>query len=188
MFPLAFILIAAGVYFADAAYKNRAPLTTIRDVITNPKDARTILTDSRGTWTEPTAPTVKISPSTESMIAGTGGRLNPEMVNAIIAYAAAQVGKPYQWGAEGPNAYDCSGLMYAAYASVGVSIPRTTSGQVLKGTKVSRKQLMPGDLVFPNPGHVFMYIGNGRTIEAPRTGQKVKYGTVYRFWTARRYV
>jgi cell wall-associated NlpC family hydrolase len=86
-----------------------------------------------------------------------------------ISFALAQLGKPYQWGAAGPNAYDCSGLVYAAYAAAGIHIARTTFQWYLDGPQVPLDQLEPGDLLFSagsdgtptNPGHVVMYLGGG---------------------------
>jgi peptidoglycan DL-endopeptidase CwlO len=93
-----------------------------------------------------------------------------------IAFARAQLGKPYVYGATGPNSYDCSGLTQAAWAAAGVSIPRTTYAQVDFGTRVSASQLRPGDLVFfySTISHVGMYIGDGMMIHAPHTGDVVK--------------
>jgi cell wall-associated NlpC family hydrolase len=101
---------------------------------------------------------------------------------AAIAFALRQVGKPYQWGADGPDAFDCSGLVYAAYAAVGIRIARTTFGWRQDGPQVSLSQIQPGDLLFSagsdgtsaNPGHVVMYLGGGQVIPAPRTGEDVQ--------------
>jgi cell wall-associated NlpC family hydrolase len=90
-----------------------------------------------------------------------------------VRFALAQVGKPYVYGAEGPNAYDCSGLTQAAWRYAGVSIPRTASTQWRAGQAVSRSHMRPGDLLIINGGsHVAMYIGNGQQVEAsnPRQG------------------
>jgi peptidoglycan DL-endopeptidase CwlO len=89
-----------------------------------------------------------------------------------IAFAKAQLGKPYVWGATGPNSYDCSGLTQAAWAAAGVTLPRTTWDQVKVGTRVSISDLEPGDLIFyySDISHVAMYIGNGQMIQAPHTG------------------
>lgn len=103
-----------------------------------------------------------------------------------IAFARAQIGKPYQFGATGPNAYDCSGLVYAAYKSAGVSLGRTTYQQIFNGTSVSKESLAPGDLVFPDPGHVQIYVGGGQIIEAPHTGAFVRQVDMWGFWAARR--
>lgn len=104
----------------------------------------------------------------------------------VVAFALAQVGKPYVWGAAGPRAFDCSGLVMAAYARVGVGVPHQTGGIVGRGRRVSRGELQPGDLVFPASGHVGIYIGGGRMVHAstPRSG--IKVSSVYAFHTARR--
>lgn len=94
---------------------------------------------------------------------------------AAIDFACAQIGKPYQWGASGPGSYDCSGLTSAAYAAAGVSLPRSSGQQYAAGTKVSRSEMQPGDLVyFYSPiSHVGIYVGDGMIIDAPRTGKPV---------------
>jgi cell wall-associated NlpC family hydrolase len=91
-----------------------------------------------------------------------------------ISFALAQVGKPYRWAAAGPAAYDCSGLVLAAYAQVGVRLPHQTGSMIRYGTPVSRAQLQPGDIVFPSRSHVAIYIGGGRIVQAPQTGDVVK--------------
>jgi cell wall-associated NlpC family hydrolase len=91
---------------------------------------------------------------------------------AVVAFARRQVGKPYVWGATGPRGYDCSGLMLAAYRSVGRTIPRTTWA-LLAGLRAPRR-LQPGDLVFGLPHHVAMYIGHGQVIHAPAPGRRVE--------------
>jgi cell wall-associated NlpC family hydrolase len=88
-----------------------------------------------------------------------------------VAFALRQQGKPYRWGAEGPHAYDCSGLTWAAWRTAGVMIPRTAAGQ-LAGVPRARGRLHPGDLVIyassgPSRRHVAMVIGPGRMVEAP---------------------
>jgi peptidoglycan DL-endopeptidase CwlO len=105
-----------------------------------------------------------------------------------IAFARAQLGKPYQWGATGPDAYDCSGLTMSAYASAGVTIPRTSRSQWTIGTHIgSMADLVPGDLVFYASGssastihHVGLYIGDGLMIEAPFTGSTVHTASINR--------
>jgi cell wall-associated NlpC family hydrolase len=96
-----------------------------------------------------------------------------------ISYARQQLGKPYVYGAIGPAAFDCSGLVQAAWASAGVSIPRTSEEQWAQLPHVSSPQ--PGDLVFyvgspidPPPGHVTLYIGSGQMIEAYGTGYPIR--------------
>jgi cell wall-associated NlpC family hydrolase len=99
-----------------------------------------------------------------------------------IAFALRQIGKPYQWGAAGPDAYDCSGLVYAAYAAAGIHIARTTFGWRQDGPPVPLTQIQPGDLLFSagsdgtpaSPGHVVMYLGAGQIVQAPQTGEDVQ--------------
>lgn len=105
-----------------------------------------------------------------------------------IAYARAQKGKPYRWGATGPDAFDCSGLVQAAYKAAGVTLPRTSYQQMLVGTKVDRADLQPGDLVFPDPGHVQIYTGGDQIIESPHLGASVVERPMWGFLTARRVV
>ncbi|MEU4345793.1 C40 family peptidase, partial [Nocardia sp. NPDC023852] len=92
-----------------------------------------------------------------------------------IAVALSQTGKPYVWGAEGPNSFDCSGLMQYAAAAAGVKIPRVAADQYRQLPKVNPSDIRPGDLIFTRfgnggPGHVVMYIGNGECIAASRSG------------------
>jgi peptidoglycan DL-endopeptidase CwlO len=94
--------------------------------------------------------------------------------------ALAQVGKPYQWGGSGPNSFDCSGLTSFAWRAAGVEITRTSRSQWTATKRVSRAELQPGDLVFysrsgpANIGHVAMFIGDGRIVEASRAGVPVR--------------
>lgn len=92
-----------------------------------------------------------------------------------VAYATAQIGKPYQWGAEGPKAYDCSGLTSQAWASAGLGIPRTSQAQWRQLEKVDVEDMRPGDLIiyFGDASHVGMYIGDGSVVHAPRPGRSV---------------
>ncbi|MFJ8592955.1 NlpC/P60 family protein [Streptomyces sp. NPDC093598] len=98
-----------------------------------------------------------------------------------LAFARAQIGKPYVWGAVGPGSYDCSGLTQAAWKAAGVTLPRTTYAQVNAGTTVPLSQAQPGDLVFfyDDVTHVGIYIGNGMMIHAPKPGTYVREESVY---------
>ena len=95
-----------------------------------------------------------------------------------LAYAKKQLGKPYKYGATGPKSFDCSGLTLRAWQSAGVNLPRTSQQQFKAGTKITKSQLRPGDLVFfysSRPSHVGIYAGDGLIIHAPRPGKKVQY-------------
>jgi hypothetical protein len=97
-----------------------------------------------------------------------------EVAGRAMQYALGEVGKPYVWGATGPNAYDCSGLMLRAYESAGVTLPRVARQQYWAGAQLPVRQAQPGDLLFwgydtSDPDsihHVAMYLGNGRMVEA----------------------
>ncbi|MDX3329711.1 MULTISPECIES: C40 family peptidase [Streptomyces] len=95
---------------------------------------------------------------------------------AAVRYAVEQIGKPYVWGAEGPDSYDCSGLTSQAWSAAGRDIPRTSQEQWAELPKVPIGSLRPGDLVvyFPKATHVALYIGNGLVVQAPRPGATVK--------------
>ncbi|MFJ3303440.1 NlpC/P60 family protein [Streptomyces sp. NPDC086549] len=99
---------------------------------------------------------------------------------AAVAYAYQKLGSPYVWGATGPDAFDCSGLAQAAYRSAGISLPRTTYAQINAGRRVSRSELLPGDLVFFYSGitHVGIYIGNGQMIHAPNPSAPVRVAPI----------
>ena len=105
-----------------------------------------------------------------------------------VAFAYAQLGKPYQWGATGPGSYDCSGLVQAAWASAGVSIPRVTYDQWAALPHVSASSIQPGDLLFyEGEGHVAMYVGDGYMIDAPQTGLDVEKIPMNTGWYAQNF-
>ncbi len=92
-----------------------------------------------------------------------------------VAFAYAQLGKPYQWGAIGPDSFDCSGLMYAAWQAAGVTLPRDTYEEWAQLPHIPMSSLQPGDLILYNgESHVAMYVGDGYIIDAPHTGAVVE--------------
>jgi cell wall-associated NlpC family hydrolase len=93
-----------------------------------------------------------------------------------LRWALSRRGSAYVWGAAGPHAFDCSGLVMWAYAQVGISLPHFTGAQWNMGIHVGRGQLQPGDLVFfyPDIGHVGLYLGNGLMVDAPDFGEVVQ--------------
>jgi cell wall-associated NlpC family hydrolase len=104
----------------------------------------------------------------------------------VVGFALAQVGKDYAFGSTGPDAFDCSGLVVAAYRRLGLSLPRSTGGLAHMGRPVSRAELQPGDLIFPSSGHVGIYIGGGRMVHASTERGGVKISGIYAFSFARR--
>ncbi|CAM5322176.1 NlpC/P60 family protein [Streptomyces coeruleorubidus] len=97
-----------------------------------------------------------------------------------VRYAVRQLGKPYEWGAEGPETYDCSGLTSQAWAEAGTPVPRTSQEQWKRLKRVPLTELRPGDLVvyFPKATHVALYLGDGMVVQAPRPGAKVKVSPI----------
>ena len=117
----------------------------------------------------------------------TGTYTGPTTTEAdkAVAFAYAQLGKPYVWGATGPASYDCSGLVQAAWASAGVVIPRTTYEQWAALPHVPMSAIQPGDLIFFDQiGHVAIYVGNNMIIDAPQPGEFVEKVSLSSPWYA----
>jgi cell wall-associated NlpC family hydrolase len=109
---------------------------------------------------------------------------------SAMSIAMGKLGAPYRWGAAGPGAFDCSGLVYWSYRQTGTTLPRSSSAQSRVGTPVSKGALQPGDLVFfyRPVSHVAIYIGGGRVVHASTAGKPVKISNLndMPFATARR--
>lgn len=100
-----------------------------------------------------------------------------------LDFAYSQLGKPYVYGAAGPDSYDCSGLIMRAWGAAGVSLPRTTYGQAEAGPQIDRGSLQPGDILFfSGLGHAGLYVGNNQMIHAPRTGKNVEVVSLSGYW------
>lgn len=96
--------------------------------------------------------------------------------NRALRAAMTRIGSPYVWGAIGPGAFDCSGLMYWAYRQIGVTIPRTSEAQLAGGQQIDLKDVQPGDLIifYSEASHVGMYAGGGKVLHAPTFGMPVQ--------------
>lgn len=118
-------------------------------------------------------------------------QLLPSANTSVLQAALTQLGKPYVWGATGPDGFDCSGLVQWAYNQVGKQIPRTSGAQAAGGVPVSREDLQPGDVVifYPSQSHVGIYAGNGNIVHASTFGVPVKVQSMdgMSFNSARRY-
>jgi cell wall-associated NlpC family hydrolase len=138
------------------------------------KALRGLVADGRAAIASP------VAPATPAIRRPTPGAAD------AVAFALRQRGKPYEWGAEGPGAYDCSGLTWAAWRAAGVTIPRTAAGQ-LAGLPRARGRLQPGDLViYPSRGpsrrHVAMVVGPGRMVEARGRGIPIRSTSLRPGW------
>ncbi|WP_163659742.1 C40 family peptidase [Mycobacterium branderi] len=111
----------------------------------------------------------------------------------VVDVARTALGKPYAWGAAGPDAFDCSGLIFWAYAQIGITVPRTSQQQAIGGQPVDRNDLQPGDVVtfYPDASHAALYTGGGNVIQASTYGrpvQEVPLEQAGPFHNARRYL
>ena len=137
------------------------------------------------------APAPAPAPAPSSSSGGSSGSSAPPPAthSSVVSIALQYLGVPYVWGGASPSGFDCSGLTMYAYAKVGVYLPHNAAMQYGMGTPVSRSQLAPGDLVFFNGlSHVGMYIGGGRFVHAPHTGDVVKISSLSEYWYAATYV
>ncbi|MGC5013889.1 C40 family peptidase [Streptosporangium sp. DT93] len=118
----------------------------------------------------------KRAPATAKKTGTSRAALQKVRAVKAVTEARKQVGDPYRWGASGPGAFDCSGLVRYAWRKAGVSLPRITQSQYRSiRKKVSWSRLLPGDLLFfSGKGHVGMYVGKGRMVHSPSSGKTVR--------------
>jgi cell wall-associated NlpC family hydrolase len=159
-----------GTLKAEEAAKARAAARASRSA-----DRAAASAASAAAPAAPTAPAAPAATAPASSSAPASGR-----AAAAVAYALAQVGDAYVFGAAGPSAFDCSGLTMMAWQQAGVSLPHSSSAQMGSGTPVSQSELQPGDLVFyySPVSHVGMYIGGGRIVNALNPGAGVAISDV----------
>lgn len=131
----------------------------------------------------PLPPGFDLSKILSNLIPGSG--------SGALQAGLTQIGKPYVWGATGPDGFDCSGLVVWAYKQVGKTLPRSSQAQAAGGTPVDQKDLQPGDVVlfYPDASHVGLYAGNGNVLHASTFGVPVKVQSMasFPFYGARRY-
>jgi cell wall-associated NlpC family hydrolase len=181
--------VAAAREAALATQQRRAPATTTP----KPSSAPGVVTPSPTPKTSPpsSGPTSTAAPAGgtggSGSSGGSGGSGNPSAqapgASKAVAYANAQLGKPYQWGGAGPNSFDCSGLVMMAWEQAGIYFPHLAQDQYNLTQQIPLSSALPGDLIFfgtpSNVYHVGIYIGNGQMIDAPRTGENVSVSSIY---------
>jgi cell wall-associated NlpC family hydrolase len=164
-----------------------APTTTPTTATSEPTTGSPPATDPPTTrapvTTSPTSPPSSAPPSQPAP-----GAIPPQAPGAasVLAYARAQLGKPYVFGAAGPDSFDCSGLVMRAWETAGIDFPHYAQYQYDLTARIPLADLLPGDLVFfgtgpQGVGHVGIYVGGGEMIDAPETGLTVSYSSIY--WT-----
>jgi len=156
-----------------------------------PSPTPTATAEPTDTPTETPTETPTVEPTPEPTAAEPPATTTPAPksgAEAAIAFARAQLGEPYRWGAAGPGSWDCSGLTAGAWQAGGTALPHYSVAQYEQATPIAAGQLQPGDLVFwgssDDPGsiyHVALYIGDGKIIHAPRTGRPVTEESMY-YW------
>jgi cell wall-associated NlpC family hydrolase len=174
---IAAVIVALGLVGApQQAFAADAPQT----VVVQPGDTLWNLARRNGTTVEDLQRLNNLGSSTLIRLGQTlvlhddAAAIRARKTATAIAYAKAQVGKPYRFATAGPDTFDCSGLVMKAWEAAGVQLPRVTYDQIKVGRRVTRDQLAPGDLVFTNNGgHVELYIGDARVVNAGHTGVSV---------------
>ncbi|HEX3825412.1 MAG TPA: C40 family peptidase [Mycobacteriales bacterium] len=172
---------AAIIKAAKAAKARAAQLAAERAAAALARQKAAAAAAARAVVEQPVSPPAP-TPQPAPHVSAAGGAAT------AVAWAKAELGKPYVWGAAGPNSFDCSGLAMFVWAKAGVQLAHFTGDQWNEGTHVSQSQLEPGDLVFfayntSEPStihHVGIYVGGGQMIDAPYTGVDVRYDPAFR--------
>jgi cell wall-associated NlpC family hydrolase len=187
MFFVAWLLMGGGYYLCWCSVKHHNPITTVIDW-TQGKPLK-------ANWYVP-IPTGEVADAMMNVgnigVGAVSNWLNDLQGNAdgtsqttsakrnlVVAFAMAQVGEPYEYGAAGPNKWDCSGLTMMAYKQAGINLPHSAATQGMMGKAVTSPQV--GDLIFwkNNVNHVAMFLGNGKLIQAPKPGKTVEVVSLY---------
>lgn len=157
------------------------------------KQVSTVSTQSNTTYTAPAQNNTAAKPAQQaqptqqaSSQAATTQTAKPQVstqsnsstAQTVVSAAQSQIGKPYVWGATGPNAYDCSGLVQYAYSQAGKNVGRTTYQQAGAGQHISVSQAQPGDILMWGDYHDAIYVGNNQYVHAPQPGQNVTQASI----------
>lgn len=182
------LIVLAGAWLIDSGVQNRSPLSTLKTILRDPQATRTALKSGVPIYAPSSGGTGSTSGVSTGLATPSASQGASQGAAQAIAYARAQIGKPYKWATSGPDTFDCSGLVMRAWEAGGYKLSRTTYTMLADArlTTVSRDSLIPGDLVFPDAGHVQIYTGNGMVVEAPRSGLTVREVAMWGWLTARR--
>ena len=152
------------------------------------KQVSTASTQSNTTYTAPAQNNTAAKPAQQqaSSQAATTQTAKPQVstqsnsstAQTVVSAAQSQIGKPYVWGATGPNAYDCSGLVQYAYSQAGKNVGRTTYQQAGAGQHISVSQAQAGDILMWGDYHDAIYVGNNQYVHAPQPGQNVTQASI----------
>ena len=154
----------------EAAWTFDAPVVTA-ETPPPPPPVRAAPAASRSTTRAATTTTTAAAPTNAAVPQTVAG-------NAVLEIAARYVGTPYLSGGTTPDGFDCSGFTSYVYAQLGITLPRTSSGQKAAGTIVSRADAQPGDLIW-SPGHISIYAGGNEQIDSPRPGKTVQFRAIW---------
>ncbi len=193
--PIGVLIILGGMLLGGCSPKR---VTTTGVVIKEPAPADVTVADSIPE--KPSQATINPLPEPRP-IAKSGGSTAVSSVPKksttalgprAVELAKDQLGKPYQWGAAGPDKFDCSGLVQYVYSNLGVQLPRVSGQQAGAGVHVDREDLLPGDLVFfrlsgTRIDHVGIYVGRGKFVHAPRKHSPVRFDSLNNAWWRRKF-
>ncbi|KQY23234.1 glycoside hydrolase [Cellulomonas sp. Root485] len=154
----------------EAAWTFDAPVVTA-ETPPPPPPVRAAPAASRSTTRAATAATTAPAETNNAIPQSVSG-------NAVLEIAARYVGTPYLSGGTTPDGFDCSGFTSYVYAQLGITLPRTSSGQKAAGTIVSRADAQPGDLIW-SPGHISIYAGGNEQIDSPRPGTTIQFRAIW---------
>ena len=155
----------------DGDITNKVSIPTVRTSRAGTYTATYSVTDNAGNKSTANL-TVKVNSVSSGSGIGSSSRPN-YYGTSVVGAAYSRLGCPYKWGAAGPNAFDCSGLVVWCYAKAGKSLPHSSGALASSGTRISISAAQPGDILW-RPGHVGIYIGGGKYIHAPHSGDVVK--------------
>lgn len=168
-----------------AAAATTAPATTAVPEATRARVATPAKKPKKATTAKAAAPAPRKRRTQAATATPVAAAADGSRASVVTGFALAQVGKPYIWASSGPRGYDCSGLMKAAFARVGIALPHQSGEIAGRGRAVPRGQWAPGDVLVWR-GHVALYLGGGKVVHAPGRGRSITVASVWGSPTARR--